>query len=47
LLSLNINTIDDLLLYTRAEVSAAHGMGSLGIQRIEKGLLALGITWDK
>jgi hypothetical protein len=47
LLSLNINTIDDLLLYRRAEVSAAHGMGSLGIQRIEKGLLALGITWDK
>ena len=47
LLSLNINTIDDLLLYTRAEVSAAHGMGNTGLQRIEEGLLALGITWDK
>jgi hypothetical protein len=47
LLSLNINTIDDLLLYTRAEVAAAHGMGNTSIERIESGLMALGIAWDK
>lgn len=46
LLSLNINTIEDLLLYTRAEVAAAHGMGNTGLQRIDAGLLSLGITWD-
>jgi hypothetical protein len=47
LLSLNINTIDDLLLYTRTEVAAAHGMGNTGLQRIDVGLSALGITWEK
>ena len=47
LLSLNINTIDDLLLYTREEVAAAHGMGKTGLDRIDAGLMALGSAWDK
>lgn len=47
LVSLNINTVEDLLSYKRKELAGAHGMGDTGIQRIEAGLLALGITWDK
>lgn len=47
LVSLNINTVEDLLSYTRAEVAAAHGMGDTGLQRIEAGLLSLGINWSQ
>jgi len=36
-----------LLSYTRAEVAAAHGMGDTGLQRIEAGLLSLGINWSQ
>ena len=46
LLSLNINTVEDLLSYSRKEVAATHGMGDTGMQRISAGLEALGIAWD-
>ncbi len=47
LVSLNIKTVEDLLSCTRAEVAAAHGMGYTGLQRIETGLLSLGINWNQ
>ncbi|MFM2334115.1 MAG: Bacterial polymerase, alpha chain terminal domain, partial [Bacteroidota bacterium] len=46
LLSLNINTVEDLLSYSRKEVAATHGMGDTGMQKISAGLEALGIAWD-
>lgn len=45
LLSLNINTLDDLLCYSRKEVAEAHGMGDASMQKIDIGLLQLGLTW--
>ena len=45
LLSLNINTVEDLLQYSPSAVSAAHGMGETGLQRIKEGLQQLGLDW--
>ena len=45
LLSLNINTVEDLLQYSPTAVAAAHGMGETGLQRIKEGLQQLGLDW--
>ncbi|MBM3938483.1 MAG: hypothetical protein FJ333_07515 [Sphingomonadales bacterium] len=45
LLSLNINTVEDLLSYSPKEVAKAHGMGNTGLQRIKEGLQQLGLDW--
>lgn len=45
LLSLNINTVEDLLSYSPKEVAEAHGMGNTGLQRIKEGLQQLGLDW--
>lgn len=45
LLSLNINTVEDLLQYSPTAVAAAHGMGYTGLQRIKEGLQELGLEW--
>ena len=39
--------LDKIVAVKREEVAAAHGMGKTGLDRIDAGLMALGIAWDK
>ena len=45
LVSLNIQTVEDILSYSKKEVAEAHGMGDTGLQRIKEGLQQLGLDW--
>jgi hypothetical protein len=46
LVSLNIQTVEDILSYSKKEVAETHGMGPTAMLRIEEGIQALGMGWE-
>jgi hypothetical protein len=46
LISLNVQTVEDILSYSKKEVADAHGMGPTALLSIEEGIQALGMCWD-